>query len=496
MRSAELQFDESDPAYTSAPYSESSANAAVALKQQIAERLAAHRSKRSRNNPTNLVAIPGPATETQPSALPSSRPAPGKAKTRSSRVAAAVAERYAHSPSYREFLAAEAARAIEEANATAEIAARNAEAVTAVQQQLLAELDLWEEAAPQQSKTTIDTPVPHASHSDAWEVQPPVSTTSYNAAQASTQSLASGLTVRLYEDVGLRQPELRITSAPAPTYSDSHSEEEAHLLSELEEEIAFRHSPIVNEPSEPPTAIPANLIEFPRQLVAARKARPRLAEGPLREEADTTPAAAQLRIFEVDPSHFSHAPTAEPETSLPEWSSIHLDATPAHIDSPVATHVTYSDPATVADPASLVQTALYVPMQVAPLSDRVMAAAVDACILGTAYLGTVCAFAFAVRSLPSLPVAAIASAATLLVLFVLYHLLFFTFADATPGMRYARVGLCTFSDDNPTRAEMRRRTWYILLAMCPLGLGLLWALLDEDGIGWHDRLSRMYQRSY
>jgi hypothetical protein len=63
-------------------------------------------------------------------------------------------------------------------------------------------------------------------------------------------------------------------------------------------------------------------------------------------------------------------------------------------------------------------------------------------------------------------------------------------------MRYARIGLCTFSDENPTRSQMRRRTWAILLSACPLGIGFFWALVDDDRLGWHDRISRMYQRSY
>ena len=32
--------------------------------------------------------------------------------------------------------------------------------------------------------------------------------------------------------------------------------------------------------------------------------------------------------------------------------------------------------------------------------------------------------------------------------------------------------------------------------LLPLGLGLLWSLLDDDRLCWHDRISRMYQRSY
>jgi uncharacterized RDD family membrane protein YckC len=79
---------------------------------------------------------------------------------------------------------------------------------------------------------------------------------------------------------------------------------------------------------------------------------------------------------------------------------------------------------------------------------------------------------------------------------LLYQALFFSFSQATPGMRCARIALCTFDDENPTRSAMRRRMLAMLLSACPLGLGFLWATIDEDRLAWHDRISRMYQRSY
>ena len=79
---------------------------------------------------------------------------------------------------------------------------------------------------------------------------------------------------------------------------------------------------------------------------------------------------------------------------------------------------------------------------------------------------------------------------------MLYLLLFFTFTDATPGMRYARIALCTFNDENPTRSAMRRRLLATALSVVPMGLGLVWAALDDDRLGWHDRISRTYQREY
>ena len=92
-----------------------------ALKQQVAERLAAHRSRRKGN-------------------IPSTTPTPTvrSADTRAARIAATVAERYAHSQSYRAFLAAEAEAAIRQAEAAAEVAALTAQAVADAQYSLLA----------------------------------------------------------------------------------------------------------------------------------------------------------------------------------------------------------------------------------------------------------------------------------------------------------------------------------------------------------------------
>jgi uncharacterized RDD family membrane protein YckC len=139
-----------------------------------------------------------------------------------------------------------------------------------------------------------------------------------------------------------------------------------------------------------------------------------------------------------------------------------------------------------------------------------MAAIVDGCIVTAALLAFTAVFAFTVGklsgpataftanhiTLAEIEPAAITAAVTFTVFTLLYQLLFFTLSEATPGMRYARIALCTFADDNPTRPAMRRRILATVLAACPLGIGFLWAWLDEDGLGWHDRISHMYQRSY
>jgi uncharacterized RDD family membrane protein YckC len=433
-----------------------------ALKEQVAERLAAHRARRTRaagNAPTPIA----PATS---------------AKSRSAQIAAAVAERYAQSQSYRAFLAEEAERAIRQAEAAAEVAVLNARAVAEAQNQLLFELDQLADEAPTPAPILVPAPIPTP------ETTPTASALTITEAPA--QTVARPLTVRLYEDAA--HPLVSESFAAAHHLHKPEPLDEAEDLA-LDEEIAFRQSPVF-EPTTPPIDIPANLIEFPRQLVAPRKARPRLAEGPLREEATHTHDPAQLRIFEVEPAQISSAPAVE--SAAPEWSSIMLGALPAA--------------AAVETPEAPFNPVL--PLMTAPLRLRLMAAIVDVCIVTAGLLAFITAFALtAGKLLERFPaanasghmppqLAAIAIFATFAFLYLLYKILFFTFAEATPGMRFARIGLCTFSDENPTRAAMRRRLFTCLLSACPFGIGFLWAFLDDDRLGWHDRISRMYQRSY
>jgi uncharacterized RDD family membrane protein YckC len=446
---------------------ETEAGAPFALREQVAQRLAAHRARRTQQPGSGVTAIAQPGPE----------------RSRSSRIAAAVAERYANSPSYRTFLAEQAEAAIREAEAAAEVAALSAKAVADAQYQLLADLDQWTLTPPTPAPPALAAaPKVAAAESRSTEALGPVS-----------PAPPPGLTVRLYEDVLLPSVQEQASLSRRPLIREAYEALHEEETLALDEEIAFRQAPVFEE-SGPPIEIPANLIEFPRQLVAARRARPRLAEGPLREEADQAPHGsqiAQLRIFEVEAAQISTSPVVE--SIAPEWSSILLAAHPvaAPVETPEAPFQLEHRP------------------EAAPLNLRLMATIVDGCIITATFLCFVAAFALTVGKLSanpanlaasivpmSLQTAAIGTAGTLAVLTLLYQLLFFTLSEATPGMRYARIGLCTLSDDNPTRSAMRRRIFATVLAACPLGIGFLWAWMDEDGLGWHDRISRMYQRSY
>jgi len=439
-----------------------------ALKQAVAERLAAHRSRRAAEHE-----LAAQANLRQGSGSPSRRA--------STRVRDAVAARYEQSQSYREFLAAEAERALQQAQAEAEVAARNARAVAEAKMQLMEEIDQWnradsrddrvQEIARQEQKSEARGELAHALADIALGAQELVREQEY--LETVREQTAAGVSIQLYDEVAL--PVGPVVVNRVSSVEDANAEE----LRALEQELAFRLAPEQDTYVVDALPIPGNLIEFPRQLVAPRKARPRLAEGPLREDAPVEP---QLRIFEVDAEQISAEPVVE-SSAAPEWQSLLLEASTAVV------------PATPLN----AQLQFTLQPQTASVELRLMAAGVDCFWIGLGFVGfATVAVELAGKSLKALPLPFLggSAAVVLLLLYVTYQMLFFTLNGDTPGMRYARIGLCTFGDRNPTRKAMRRRVLATLVAACPLGLGLAWACLDEERLGWHDRMSRMYQRAY
>ncbi len=211
-----------------------------------------------------------------------------------------------------------------------------------------------------------------------------------------------------------------------------------------------------------------NLVDYPRELVAPRKARPRLAEGPLRTVDEAQQDLAQRKIFEVLPGR-----------AAADWSPIRLDTEPVSSLKPGG--LSHSEET---------------PLQSAPLEDRVMAGIFDLALVVAAFAIFVLVFVACTAHPPTGKPALYGAGLVLVGFCLLYQYLFFKFATGTPGMRYAKIALCTFEDENPTRKAMCRRVLFLMLSAAPLGLGFAWAWFDPDRMGWHDRLSRIYQRSY
>ena len=464
-------------------------------KRQLAERLDAYRAKRPETASPHT-------SESQPAV-----------DSRAARIARSVASRYADAPSYSELL----------------LAAVQAEHAAAEAQSALAQR-VAEDARIAREK------LEHEQREARLEVEREQERKEQEIAAARNQP---GKPVMPQFAERTREMHLHVES-PQPEPS-------------LEELLA---SSLV----EPRLMLPSKLIEFPRELISAQRPRLRAPEPPPPESQFLLPEAPQLRIFEVQPeaaepvtADASETAATFPETDQEADSETNAnEAGPRIGASPVAGHPqrgrlpgtipvgpvnrtatpqeTTSAPRTETAPtardtrmlarpykglewaaisldrepelarplreeASAAELAPFI-HDPASIDRRLMAFAVDFAAVTAGFLAFLLVFAAATPHLPTGLTAVAIGGVVYGLLWVLYQMLFFSLSGATAGMLYARIALCTFDDQNPTRSAMRRRLGAWWLSCLPLGLGFLWCFVDEDNLSWHDRITRMYQRSY
>jgi uncharacterized RDD family membrane protein YckC len=75
---------------------------------------------------------------------------------------------------------------------------------------------------------------------------------------------------------------------------------------------------------------------------------------------------------------------------------------------------------------------------------------------------------------------------------MVYRLLWCIANGDTPGMRFAGLRLVDFDGCKPDREQRGMRQIAGLLSLFSAGLGLLWALVDEESLTWHDHISKTF----
>lgn len=143
-----------------------------------------------------------------------------------------------------------------------------------------------------------------------------------------------------------------------------------------------------------------------------------------------------------------------------------------------------------------VASALYSSAPVAESSFRSMAAIIDTAIglLGTIlFMGIFRAAGFQFdlsrQSLISLGVATI-------LISMLYRALYALAGGDTLGLRMMNLRLVDFCGHLPSRKERLQRLFGGLVSFFSLGMGLIWAMADEDKLTWHDHISKTYPTSF
>ncbi len=136
---------------------------------------------------------------------------------------------------------------------------------------------------------------------------------------------------------------------------------------------------------------------------------------------------------------------------------------------------------------------IYCDAPVAAPAHRLLAAAVDGGLvlsgLGLILLATLVLYG---NQILFTRAALLAFAGLLGSVALLYRALWALANSDTPGMRFAGLRLVDFDGRRPRGEQRLIRQFAGLLSIVSAGLGLAWALVDEESLTWHDHISKTF----
>jgi uncharacterized RDD family membrane protein YckC len=128
----------------------------------------------------------------------------------------------------------------------------------------------------------------------------------------------------------------------------------------------------------------------------------------------------------------------------------------------------------------------------APLSVRAIAGAMD---LGVALLatGVFTGIVYQIEQVTLTPEEAVRVIGAAFALNLSCYLFcFLLYAGRTAGMSWLGLSVLNLDGQPPARSQRRNRAFGTLLSLAALGVGFIWAAADEQGLTWHDRMSRTF----
>ncbi len=129
---------------------------------------------------------------------------------------------------------------------------------------------------------------------------------------------------------------------------------------------------------------------------------------------------------------------------------------------------------------------------IASLDERKRALLIDAGCLAFAYGGFLALFGSLGGHFNLDRLSAAICFFTFAFVYIQYFGLFTIFGGSTPGMLVCGLQVASFTGDQPTPRQYLLRAVGYMLSAGTCFLGFLWVLWDEEGLTWHDRLSRTY----
>ena len=135
---------------------------------------------------------------------------------------------------------------------------------------------------------------------------------------------------------------------------------------------------------------------------------------------------------------------------------------------------------------------IYCDAPVAVPAHRAMAVAVDASIIlmALAIFGIIFRLAGGtfVMDAKTAPIFLAAAAGVV----VFYRVLWCLANGDSAGQRWTHLRLVNFDGQRPTRTQRFYRLASALLSLLAAGIGLLWSLVDEETLTWHDHISKTF----
>ena len=267
------------------------------------------------------------------------------------------------------------------------------------------------------------------------------------------------------QELGRQEP--KIIRFPRTQRAYAPAVEEV-TLDELEPDEPAQHTPRIMEAAEPEV--------FETQIFETEIFETQTAEHHVFDSEGVETEIFESRFFESTPveSYSTHAPALQGQQMelLPSFADIRLEPEEVRIDHD-----------------------LEIIPRPAPLNQRFMSGLVDAGIVFIATGAFVLTFAESAEEMPQSRMTLVCMLAAGGIFWLLFQYIFLVFRRATPGMKMAHLELCTFAGTATSLFERQRRALASALSVCSMGLGFAWALVDEDRLSWHDRISGTHLRA-
>ena len=132
------------------------------------------------------------------------------------------------------------------------------------------------------------------------------------------------------------------------------------------------------------------------------------------------------------------------------------------------------------------------PLRSAPVERRLRAVAIDAAVVLFA-AGLFAGLFFRIaKAIPTMSQLAATGAVLLGLFWFAYQYLLVVYSGTTPGLRALKLQVRRFDANPASRGLRRARILCAMLSAASLGMGYAWHFLDEDGLCWHERVTKTH----